>query len=284
MPNRGKALNDMGFIHPNWPCAPHIKACSTVRFLPHLPATEYSHGVYAGLNLGNHVGDASEQVQKNRDGVERLLNLPSHPIWLQQTHSTDVINHAHAQQNMQADAIIAYRDESPTAVCTVMTADCLPVLLTDWKGSAIGAVHAGWKGLLNGVIENAVSALGTRPHTVMAWLAPAIGATAFEVGQEVVDAFVDCQSDAQTCFTPSPHHDKTGTWLADIYALAKLRLNVVGVKDIYGGEYCTYSDEQRFYSYRRACHQPQNRVNDDAPRGATGRMASLIWFGDVIKA
>ena len=141
-----------------------------------------------------------------------------------------------------------------------MTADCLPVLFCDMRGKAIAAAHAGWRGLLNGVLENTVSAMGDRPHMVMAWLGPAIGPQAFEVGAEVVQAFVAEQAGAAACFTQTDDRH----WLADIYALARLRLQMVGVRDIYGGEHCSFSAAEKFYSYRRD--------------GQTGRMASLIWY------
>lgn len=246
------------FIQPDWPAPAGIQACSTLRYPEGVNADSLSGGVFSGLNLGDHVGDSARQVQANR----QLLGneLPHQPVWLNQVHGTEVVNVRHAQQGQEADAAVAYAANPGAGICAVMTADCLPVLLCDMRGKAISAVHAGWRGLLNGVLENAVSAMGDRPHMVMAWLGPAIGPKAFEVGAEVVQAFTGEQAAAAECFTQIDDSH----WLADIYALARLRLQMVGVRDIYGGEHCTYTEADKFYSYRRD--------------GQTGRMASLIWF------
>ena len=158
----------------------------------------------------------------------------------------------------QADACIArHRD----AVCVVMTADCLPVLLCDTQGSVVGAVHAGWKGLAAGVVETSVQAMDVAPHNLMVWLGPAISQPAFEVGAEVRAVFVDADPHAASAFIPGEH----GKWLADLYALARLRLNALGITRIYGGDYCTYAGRERFFSYRRD--------------GVTGRMGTFIWLG-----
>lgn len=244
------------FIPPDWPMPIGIKACATVRYPETVDADELSGGVFAGLNLGDHVGDDPQQVLTNRQLLSDRLALPHDIVWLNQVHGTDVLNIAHAQQGQTADAAVAYG----SGVCAVMTADCLSVLLCDMKGKAIAAVHAGWRGLLDGVIENAVAAMGDRPHMIMAWLGPAIGPRSFEVGAEVVAAFVGEQADAAACF----QQVDDSHWLADIYALARLRLQMVGVRNIYGGDHCTYREEDKFYSYRRD--------------GETGRMASLIWY------
>lgn len=243
-----------GFITPDWPAPDHIRAFTTVRYPQGVNADKLSKGVFAGLNLGDHVGDDANQVQANRQSLNGVLS--SEPIWLNQVHGTEVVNIAHAQQGQTADAAVAFGE----GVCTVMTADCLPVLFCDMKGRSIAAAHAGWRGLLDGVLENTVSAMCDRSHMIMAWLGPAIGPQAFEVGNEVRTAFVEKQSAAEACFTQVDDQH----WLADIYALAKLRLNMVGVKSIYGGEFCTYSDTEWFYSYRRD--------------GQTGRMASFIEY------
>lgn len=245
-----------GFIVPDWPAPAGIKACTTTRYPLEVDRDQLSAGDYAGLNLGDHVGDDPQQVMANRRYVEQALALPESPVWLQQVHGTAVVNTAYAEQDLVADAAVAYGK----GVCTVMTADCLPVLLCDMRGRAIAAVHAGWRGLLDGVIENTVSAMGDRPHLIMAWLGPAIGPQVFEVGNEVRAAFVDKQPAAADCFTPVDEQH----WLADIYALACLRLTMAGVRDIYGGEHCTVNQPEQFYSYRRDQQ--------------TGRMASLIWY------
>ncbi len=243
-----------GFITPDWPLPEGIRAASTLRYPGN--ADSLSEGVFAGLNLGAHVGDKPAQVAANRQFLCATLALPHAPVWLQQVHGTTVLNVAHAKQGQAADALVAYGE----GVCAVMTADCLPVLFCDMQGRAVAAAHAGWRGLLGGVLENTVSAMGTRPPLLMAWLGPAIGARAFAVGREVVDAFVDQQADAAHCFVQQDDNH----WLADIYALARLRLHMAGVRDIYGGDHCTYTREDQFYSYRRD--------------GQTGRMASLIWY------
>lgn len=244
----------MDFIVPDWPAPATIRACTTVRH-PH-SAGALSAPPFDGLNLGDHVGDDPEQVRQNREWLQSALNLPSEPVWLKQVHGNHTVNIAHTGQGAEADAAVAFAQ----GACLVMTADCLPVLLCDQKGRGIAAVHAGWRGLASGVLENAVAALGCRHQEVMAWLGPAIGPQAFEVGDDVVEAFVSQQSAAEECFTQT---DDTH-WLADIYALARLRLHALGITAIYGGEYCTYSQPELFYSYRRD--------------GQTGRMASLIWF------
>lgn len=248
------------FILPDWPAPAGIRACSTVRDPGDFEEDSLSQGVFSGLNLGAHVGDDTQQVHANRLWVSDALALPQPPVWLNQVHGTEVLNVLHAEQGQEADAAVAYVVNPGPGVCAVMTADCLPVLLCDMRGKAIAAVHAGWRGLLDGVLENTVSAMGDRPHMVMAWLGPAIGPKAFEVGVDVVEAFVDEQAGAAGCFTQVDEHH----WLADIYALARLRLQMVGVRDIYGGDHCTYTEEEKFYSYRRD--------------GQTGRMASFIWF------
>ena len=157
-----------------------------------------------------------------------------------------------------ADASVSRR---PGAVCVVMTADCLPVLLCDRAGSVVGAAHAGWRGLQGGVIEATVAAMQVPPSDIIAWLGPAIGPTAFEVGDEVRAAFVDAEPGAAAAFRPGV---QSGKWLADIYLLARLRLQSLGVSGVFGGDLCTVTDRQRFFSYRRD--------------GVTGRMASLVWL------
>ena len=195
-----------------------------------------------------------------------MLNtlLPSEPVWLKQVHGTVVVDAAQAACQPEADACVSAH---PGAVCVVMTADCLPLLLCDDKGTVVGAVHAGWRGLCEGVIEQAVQAMAVPPTTLMAWLGSAIGAHAFEVGDEVRTAFVAAQPQAAAAFVPSlltPEENKK--WLADIYQLARLRLNALGISRIYGGDFCTYTDHARFFSYRRD--------------GVTGRMGTFIWLSE----
>jgi YfiH family protein len=236
-------------IVPDWPAPANVKALQTTRF------GGISSAPYDSLNLGDHVGDAPLSVARNR----MLLNtlLPSEPVWLEQVHGIIVANADNASCLPRVDACIArHRD----AVCVVMTADCLPVLLCDQQGSVVGAAHAGWKGLAAGVIEATVQAMNVAPQNLMAWLGPAISQDVFEVGDEVRAIFVDADPQAAAAFTPGKH----GKWLADIYALARLRLNALGITQIYGGDHCTYREREKFFSYRRD--------------GVTGRMGTFVWI------
>lgn len=238
------------FITPDWPAPANVRALQTTR------QGGYSHAPFDSLNLGSHVGDAPLLVEKNRQHLAELL--PSEPIWLEQVHGTHVVHAEHGNCHPTGDACVTHAAQ---AVCVVMTADCLPVLLCDRAGTVVAALHAGWRGLAAGVIETTVSAMKAEPGQLMAWLGPAIGASAFEVGAEVRDVFVQFDAAATTAFTP--HAEK---YLADIYRLARQRLSVLGVHQVYGGQFCTFSDPQRFFSYRRD--------------GQTGRMATLIWLNN----
>jgi hypothetical protein len=211
------------------------------------------------MNLGDHVGDAPEHVGRNRALLRAALKLPAEPLWLQQVHGCEVAQHAQAVPGCVADAAIARR---PAQVCAVLTADCLPLLICDRQGRRVAAVHAGWRGLAAGVIEGALTALDTAPRDLLVWLGPAIGPTAFAVGAEVRAALLAADPGAACAF-----HPRTGgTWLADLFALARARLARAGVTQVYGGHDCTYGDPQRFFSFRRD--------------GVTGRLASLIWLGN----
>lgn len=212
---------------------------------------------YDSLNLGDHVGDDARAVEQNRTHLMEALNLPVSPVWLRQVHGARAVDAMHG--SCEADA--AYTGQ-PGVVCAVLTADCLPLLLCNAAGTRVAAVHAGWRGLAAGVIETALAAMGPGAD-LLAWLGPAIGPGAFEVGNEVRDIFIAHDARAQNAFRPLPN----GRWLADIYQLARLRLAAHGVARIYGGHACTYSDKTRFYSYRRD--------------GITGRMATLIWLDEV---
>lgn len=235
------------WITPDWPAPAGVRALTSLR------AGGVSRGAYAGLNLALHVGDDPERVRENRDRLARAAGVPVEPCWLEQVHGAGVIDAADWRPGVRADAAVA-RD--PGRVCAVLTADCLPVLLCARDGGAVAAIHAGWRGLAAGVIEAAVRALG---DSGIAWLGPAIGPQAFEVGEEVRAVFLAADADAAAAFRPSP----AGRWLADLYRLARRRLRAAGVTEVYGGGECTHRDAARFYSYRRD--------------GVTGRMASLIW-------
>ncbi|HVV68801.1 MAG TPA: peptidoglycan editing factor PgeF [Gammaproteobacteria bacterium] len=240
------------YLFPNWPAPAHIKACTSLRF------DGVSEGPYASFNLGKG-GDSPEAVIANRQRLMAELNLIHEPVWLKQVHGTHAIqaDTMHAQST-EADASFT---SVPNIVCAVITADCLPLLLCNTAGDQVAAIHAGWRGLAAGIIENTLSHLKQPQDQWLAWLGPAIGPSMFEVGEEVRQAFLQHDPKAQTAFK-AKSHDK---WLADLYALAKQRLHACGVSRIYGGGFCTYSDASRFYSYRRG-------------QGKTGRMASLIWL------
>jgi len=242
---------ELGWLGPEWPAPPRVRACTTTR------RGGVSDGAYASLNLASHVGDTPEHVAENRRRLMSALRLPVEPAWLQQVHGTVVLNATGISTGCEGDA--SYATQLGT-VCAVLTADCLPVLLCDYGGTRVAAVHAGWRGLLYGVIEQAVRALQLPGEEVLAWLGPAIGPGAFEVGEEVRAAFIAADPAAADAFSPSPR----GRWLADIYSIARRRLAAVHVSAVFGGHWCTVSDAERFYSYRRD--------------GATGRMASLIWL------
>jgi polyphenol oxidase len=243
--------NSDNFLWPDWPAPAHVRAVCTTR------AGGVSQSPYASLNLGDHVGDDAGVVAENRAWLRRVLNLPADPSWLQQVHGTDAVDAAALTRPCQADA--AYTDR-PGVVCAVLTADCLPLLLCDRTGTRVAAVHAGWRGLAGGVIERALEGFTAPGSELLAWLGPAIGPQAFEVGEEVRAEFVAHDVAAAAAFLPA----RAGHWWADLYMLARQRLAARAVSAVYGGGHCTYTDAARFYSYRRD--------------GSTGRMASLIWL------
>ena len=236
------------WIIPDWPALSTVCAVSTTR------RGGVSVAPYDSLNLGDHVGDDTRAVEQNRAHLMQTLKLPASPVWLRQVHGTRVVDAADG--SCEADA--AYATQAGV-VCAVQTADCLPLLLCNAAGTRVAAVHAGWRGLAAGVIEAALAVMDPGAE-LFAWLGPAIGPDAFEVGDEVRDIFMAHDTRAQSAFRPSPN----GRWLADIYQLTCLRLAAHGVTSIYGGHGCTYSDAGRFYSYRRD--------------GITGRMATMIWL------
>jgi YfiH family protein len=216
---------------------------------------------FDSFNLAAHVDDDPADVVENR----RLLraHLPADPKWLTQVHGITVANADVLTAPVEADAAVARQTET---VCAVLTADCLPVLFCNRAGSVVAAAHAGWRGLAAGVLEATVEAMHVPPERILVWLGAAIGPASFEVGDEVRQAFLEHDPLAATCFRPTGHLTldfAPTTWLADIYALARLRLARIGVGDVHGGGLCTYADGERFFSYRRGAR--------------TGRMASLIW-------
>jgi hypothetical protein len=237
----------IAWLEPNWPAPPEIRAASTLR------CGGTSIAAYAGANLGQHVGDDPARVADNRRCLAESLKLPSDPVWLEQIHGAAVIQ-ADAAADLKADA--AYT-RAAGVVCAIMTADCLPVLFCSRDGASVAAAHAGWRGLASGVLEATVEALGT--SDLLAWLGPAIGPEAFVVGEDVRAAFLANGPD----FAAGFREHASGQWLADIYRLGRIVLRRVGVSAVYGGEWCTYSQADQFFSYRR------DRI--------CGRMASLIW-------
>lgn len=246
------------FLLPDWPAPASVRALSTSRGLAQRPPFGGSAGVYAGLNLGTHVGDMPEVVAANRQLLQQYCGLTQNPAWLNQVHGTKVLDLDSWQGELtDADASVT---STAGLAAVVMTADCLPVLYCDKAGNKVAAAHAGWRGLCDGVLEATLKHF-PEPSTVLVWLGPAIGPLNFEVGSEVRAAFLAHSPEAAAAFVPSSHANK---YLADIYLLARQRLQTAGVTAIYGGDYCTVADPQRFFSYRRD--------------GQTGRQASLIWL------
>ncbi len=240
-------MNRSLFLMPDWPAPSHVHAGTTCR------QGGISQPPYDSLNLAQHVGDVPEAVRQNR----ARLALPTEPYWLQQVHGIKVVElDRHSTPNVEADA--AYT-RYPEVICAVLTADCLPVLLCDIAGNEVAAVHAGWRGLCNGIIEATIGKFTAAPEQLMAWLGPAIGPEVYEVGEEVRQAFLERDPQAVQAFVAT----RPGHWLMDIYTLARQRLHNSGVQQISGAQYCTYREATRFYSYRRD--------------GVTGRMATVIF-------
>ena len=241
-----------GFIRPDWPAPANVHALATLR------TGGYSTGSYTSFNLAAHTGDDPAAVSSNRRLLREYFRLPGEPLWLQQVHGSRLVK---AEEDASESCSDGSWTDVPGRVCAVMTADCLPLLICDRAGSRVAAVHAGWRGLHAGVITSAVNGLEADPAELIVWLGPAIGPQAFEVGGEVCQAFCDRSSRNSVAFrrTDASH------WLCDLYLLARIELASLGVTSVYGGGFCTFSEKQRFFSYRRD--------------GQTGRMASLVWFG-----
>lgn len=239
-------------IFPDWPSPPCVKACVTTRM------GGVSTGPYTSLNLGSYTEDSIQNVQANRALLKKVLDLPSDPCWLKQVHGKLVICAEKIYNNTpEADASMTRK---PGTVCVVQTADCLPVLFANKQGTCVAAAHAGWKGLLAGVLQATVLAMEISGGDILAWFGPAIGPQAFEVDKIIRTLFIKRISGAEAAFKPA----KSGTWLADLYLLGRLALQSVGVTQVFGGGFCTVQDP-RFFSHRR-------------DKGVTGRMASLIWI------
>lgn len=228
------------FLLPDWSAPANVRALVTTR---------------AFGNLADHVGDEKSAVATRRAALRE--RLPAEPLWLTQVHGTRCVPAETAPAGSEADAAWA---GSPRCVCAVLTADCLPILFCDEAGTKVAAAHAGWRGLAAGVVESTVAAMAIAPERLMAWLGPAIGPSAFEVGDDVRAAFVTADAATQAAFVARPN----GKWLCDLYALARRRLANSGVTRVFGGGRCTFTETELFYSYRR--------------ERETGRMASLVWL------
>jgi YfiH family protein len=237
------------FIYPDWPAPAGVGCLQTTR------RGGVSLPPWASFNLGDHVEDDPAHVAQNRARLATLL--PESPGWLKQVHGTRVMDLDQGHDGLPADAALS---RAPGRVCAIMTADCLPVLFCDLDASVVAAAHAGWRGLLTGVLEKTLTALRVPPARILAWLGPAIGPEVFEVGDEVRSAFLAQDRGAAACFRKS----RPNKYMADLPALARRRLHSSGVTAIWGGHFCTHTDAGRFFSYRRD--------------GRTGRMASLIWL------
>ncbi len=238
----------MKWIKADWPAPANVHALTTLR------SGGYSQGAFDSFNLAAHVGDDDHHVSHNRQLLKDILALPAEPLWLNQIHSHQVVSADQQTSAVQADAAFS---NLPGKVCVVMTADCLPLLVTTADGQSIAAIHAGWRGLLAGVIEHTLAAMPAGDKLV--WLGPAIGPKQFQVGDDVRQAFVEKNPQWASAF----QRQKEGKWLMDIYSAARQILHEKGIQRVFGGRFCTVNESDSFFSYRRD--------------GKTGRMASLIW-------
>jgi polyphenol oxidase len=261
-------MTGLRWIRADWPAPPGVVAGTTLR------QGGVSTGPYASLNLGTHVGDDSHAVRTNRRRFRQACGLPAEPLWLNQVHGTRVATATTSTKAVsgtntkvvpgtgkydEADARVERR---PGVVCAVLTADCLPVVLASATGDEIAVAHAGWRGLCEGILEATVAASSTPPDQLQAWLGPAISQSAFEVGGEVRDSFLRSDEAAARHF----RENERGRWQADLYGLARLRLEKCGIAGIFGGNHCTFGEPAEFFSYRRD--------------GPCGRMATFVFRTD----
>ena len=244
-------FNNTPFIFPHWEVPSSVHAYSTTRILPENAVS----GCYNGFNLGLHTGDLEAVVLHNRRCLIESLALPREPSWVNQVHGSRAVHAEDVSQDTQADAVYTSK---PGVICCMMTADCLPILMTDAAGGEVAAIHAGWRGLYHGVIENTVKLFQNKPSELRAWLGPAIGSQVYEVGHEIYTLFTEANPEAKKAFLP-----KQDKWLLNMPMLAQQYLERLGVYALTSIDACTYSDPARYFSYRRE----QN----------TGRMATLIW-------
>jgi len=243
------------WIDSRWPAPTHLKAGTSTRLYG------VSQNDYESLNLGDHVGDDHQAVITNRKRLIEMHDLPSEPFWLQQEHGNHIINldSYDNSKDIFADGVFTTK---PGIVCCVLTADCLPILISNEFGTEIAALHGGWRGLASGIIEKALSIFSSPPESLMVWMGPAISARNYEIGEEMKSSFDHLEDILQKdTFIPTSRDH----WLVSLYRIAMLILKAEGVERIHGGQYCTYRDADLFYSHRR-------------DHGKTGRMASLIWI------
>jgi polyphenol oxidase len=244
-------MQKIPFIQPNWPAPSNVRTASTLR------SGGVSREPFDSFNLAAHVGDLPQAVAENRRLLKAALRLPAEPAWLEQIHSDIVVDASDCASPQRADACVA---RSSGRVCAVLTADCLPVLFCSRDGDRVAAAHAGWRGLAAGILDTTVGSLGLPGSELMAWLGPAISQPAFEVGDDVRIAMLARDVGFANAFVPNAR----GRWQCDLYELARRNLAQLGVHAVYGGGYCTYGDDDHFFSYRRD--------------GQCGRMASLVWI------
>lgn len=243
------------WLSPDWPAPGNVRSLITTR------EGGVSRTPFDGFNLATHVGDDAEAVASNRALLTRRCG--AQPVWLEQVHGTGVVELDKSSVAAAVPVADAAVSRSPGLACAVLTADCLPVLLCDRAGTVVAAAHAGWRGLAAGVLEQTVERMHVKPRDLLAWLGPAIGPQAFEVGDEVRALFMASDPAAKHAFVAT---GKPGKWLADLFMLARQSLLRAGVGWVAGGDICTFTGHRLFYSYRR--------------EGITGRFASLIWLDD----
>lgn len=248
---------ESAILRPEWPAPANVAAFTTLRH-----GAGVSQAPFDRFNLGLRSGDDAQAVARNRRELADAFGLPSAPRWLRQVHGTTVASEPGFDEP-EADAAVT---RNPGTVLAILTADCLPVVFSARDGSVIGAAHAGWRGLAGGVLEATVATMDTAPGDVVAWLGPAAGSQAYEIGQDVFDAFAMRDPRAQAAFVAT----RPGHWRVDLYALARLRLADAGVREVHGGGLCTISDPRRFFSHRRST---------SGEGGRTGRMATVAWIG-----
>lgn len=235
----------------SWPAPKNISALCTTR------VSGFSQAPFDSFNLAQHVGDNETNVARNRQLLQEQLNIPAEPVWLNQTHSIHCVIPEN-DANRDADAAITQSRLHPLAI---LTADCLPITLCSKQGTEIAAIHAGWRGLFNGIVENTVSKMTSSSKDLMAWIGPAICQNCYEIGVEVYDSFTGKYPQSQSAFIP-----RNGKWLANLPQIAELVLNSQGIHAVYQSGLCTYESENELYSYRK--------------QAITGRIATLIWFND----